>query len=971
MNFKSLMKKVSIVLVCLMMFSFCSPKVAKAAGEGEDGIGGKLLNPVMSLVVSLGDGIMSLIQRVVAGIENTFTEVSTVEQNQAWYEKTWNWIKDKWGYIAGATLIIVGVAIAAFTGGLGSGATVILAKIGAGLIFAAAASGAAACVVYQYDTNLKSGQLPDKLVLPTYSITVKNIFSNQIPLLDVDFFNPSDNKTIKYVDNDGNTQTAELFSTAGKLQKTISKWYKRLRDIAVVALLSILVYIGIRILISSTSNDKAKYKQMIVDWIVALCLLFTMQYIMSFSNILADKIIELASSINTNTYDTNEIKSKVNANPEKIQEGFETFTISDETTVNNIYKLFVETWAEENGKEESAAPMYKFFINDDSGKRTFVWPAEDEMAQVRMRMQILYNGGQTWESIGYKIIYAVLVVFTCTFLFTYVRRVLYMAFLTMIAPLVAMTYPLDKINDGKAQAFDKWIKEYIFNLLIQPMHLVLYTVLIGSAMDLASTNIIYVVCALGFMIPAEKLLRSFFGFEKAHTPGLLAGPAGAAMMMSGMNKLLGRGPKGGRDNYGKGGNSNSEKDDDKVKTHKSFDTDEAFGGKALSDKNDNSKQEEDSSISLDENGEEDSRVNLDENSEEEKTDLQKMSDADYEDNWLGADNNEIQTLEANARDAYGDGEGMKYTDEEMEGILRDSGYSDEEIAEYMKDYNKDDSNDNLDENIQQESQPDTNAANKDNEEDQNYKSKGSIKKAITRAGRMYSDGMGNKIANKVNNAHLGRRAIRIAGGAALGAAAGTVGVVAGIASGDPSKAFQYTTAGIAAGYKAGSGVGNKIANIPKSLSVEGVGKKFKEEYYGKKVYQDKQIEKATKEKQHDLELKYKLEDEYGKEIAKKYMKNFIPEVTKYGIDDNKTIAAMIEMQEKKGYTEKETIAAALISERDLDGRDYNTRSGKTKKEFSDTIRKRGEERSLKGDNLNNFVNKQIEAVKDLDNIRYK
>ena len=184
----SLIKKVSIVLVCVMVFSFCAPVVARAAGDGDEGLGGKLLNPVMSLVVSLGDGIMSLVQRTVAGIQNTFTEISTIDEDAAWYEKAWEWIKDKWGYIAGAVLIIVGVGVAAFTGGLGTGATVILAKMGATLIFAAAASGAAACVVYQYNTNINSGQLPNTLVLPSHSITTKNIFSNQIPLLDVDFF---------------------------------------------------------------------------------------------------------------------------------------------------------------------------------------------------------------------------------------------------------------------------------------------------------------------------------------------------------------------------------------------------------------------------------------------------------------------------------------------------------------------------------------------------------------------------------------------------------------------------------------------------------------------------------------------------------------------------------------------------------------------------------------------------------------
>ena len=48
-----------------------------------------------------------------------------------------------------------------------------------------------------------------------------------------------------------------------KLQSSISTWYKTLRLIAIVGLLSVLVYVGIRILISSTGQEKAKYKKML------------------------------------------------------------------------------------------------------------------------------------------------------------------------------------------------------------------------------------------------------------------------------------------------------------------------------------------------------------------------------------------------------------------------------------------------------------------------------------------------------------------------------------------------------------------------------------------------------------------------------------------------------------------------------------------------------------------------------------
>ena len=93
------------------------------------------------------------------------------------------------------------------------------------------------------------------------------------------------------------------------------------------------------------------------------------------------------------------------------------------------------------------------------------------------------------------------------------------------------------MGDGKSQAFDLWLKEYIFNLLIQPFHLLLYTVLISSAFDLAGNNIIYCLIAIGFMTPAEKFLRKMFGFDKTTTAGFLSGAAGAAVAMSAVQKI--------------------------------------------------------------------------------------------------------------------------------------------------------------------------------------------------------------------------------------------------------------------------------------------------------------------------------------------------------------------------------------------------------------------------------------------------
>lgn len=364
-------------------------------------------------------------------------------------------------------------------------------------------------------------------------------------------FMPSYTYDIYKIESSSQTYYA---STAYNLRPIIANWYNILRDISIVGMLSILVYVGIRIMLSSTAGDKAKYKQLLVDWVVAICLLFLMQYIMSFSNIAVKKVTSVIQSAVVSTTESDKLsENEKKAAKEKgkldgdvaVTRGTQLFEIEDKELVNKAYQILVE----ENKTDTKYNDLFK--------NGNLYWPTNNFTEQARMLAQLTDKDDDAtnyaYASIGYKIIYIVLVLYTLIFTWTYVKRVVYMAFLTMIAPLVALTYPIDKMNDRKAQAFNMWFKEYIFNLLIQPLHLILYMVLIGSAMTFASQNLIYAVVAIGFMTPAEKLMRKFFGFEKAGTPGMFAGPAGAALMMGGINKLLrpphppkgGGGPSGG------------------------------------------------------------------------------------------------------------------------------------------------------------------------------------------------------------------------------------------------------------------------------------------------------------------------------------------------------------------------------------------------------------------------------------------
>lgn len=318
--------------------------------------------------------------------------------------------------------------------------------------------------------------------IPTATYSPEQIFSGNVAGLNVNFFNPGEEKNVELI----NGKTVD-FNSATTLQGTIASWYVALRNLTVVVLLSVLVYVGIRIIISSTASDKAKYKKMLGDWVIALCLVFCLHYIMSFTLTITDSICSAIGG-----------------------DGTDTIAIEVE------------------------------------GKGTFT---TNLLGAARFKTQYDDFG----QKIAYLIMYLALVIYTVIFTWFYLKRLLMMAFLTMIAPVVALTYPIDKISDGKAQAFDSWLKEYVFNALIQPFHLIIYTVFVGTAMDLASTNIIYTIAALGFILPAEKILRKFFGFDKA---GATLGTLGALGLGSKASKLLG-GSKGGKKGISGGGTSGS------------------------------------------------------------------------------------------------------------------------------------------------------------------------------------------------------------------------------------------------------------------------------------------------------------------------------------------------------------------------------------------------------------------------------
>ena len=315
---------------------------------------------------------------------------------------------------------------------------------------------------------------------PNIQYTPEEIFSGKIDILSIDFIS---GKNIDGTENQNRDWKA--------IRNVISQWYQVLRMIAIIGLLSVLIYTGIKIMLSANAKDKAKYKEWIINWFMAVAILFAMQFIMAF-------IIAV----------TGEISKLISGSSQGI--------------------LII------NGDKESATNL---------------------MGLVRYMIQ----SKSFYKKIAYEVMYIALIVYTIKFTILYLKRVLNMAFLTLISPIVALTYPIDKINDGRAQGFDMWIKEYIFNALLQPMHLIMYYILVGSAVTIAATNPIYGIVVLMFLTEAEKLLKRIFGFDKASggTVGGMAGAFAAGAIASNIKNIarMSKLPSG---NAGKGGAGNAD-----------------------------------------------------------------------------------------------------------------------------------------------------------------------------------------------------------------------------------------------------------------------------------------------------------------------------------------------------------------------------------------------------------------------------
>ena len=209
-----------------------------------------------------------------------------------------------------------------------------------------------------------------------------------------------------------------------QIKKVVATWYYVMRLLSAAVLLIILIGIGIKMGLSTIASEKAVYKRMLIDWVAGAVLVFAIHYIMIFvifiNTALVNTVKESANSIN---------KVQMMQMAEKSDSNIE---YTDDELEINIY----------------------------------------EAVRTRAYDPKLMNG------MTGMIMYMTLVYFAIRYSIVYLKRLLTLIVLTLMAPAVGVSYAIQKVFSGKSQSLTNWGTEYTMNVLIQTVHAIIYSVFI-------------------------------------------------------------------------------------------------------------------------------------------------------------------------------------------------------------------------------------------------------------------------------------------------------------------------------------------------------------------------------------------------------------------------------------------------------------------------------------------------------------
>lgn len=138
--------------------------------------------------------------------------------------------------------------------------------------------------------------------------------------------------------------------------------------------------------------------------------------------------------------------------------------------------------------------LSKNYENQIVGKMIDVWDSKESI----------------WSILLYFLTYVIMVGYEIYFFLKYFKRLLTMGFLVIISPLITVTYAIDKVDDGKAQAYTTWISLFMSNTFMQAVHALMYAIFVFSASSIAEkAPMIAIIFFIG-ILKGEEIFKKLF-----------------------------------------------------------------------------------------------------------------------------------------------------------------------------------------------------------------------------------------------------------------------------------------------------------------------------------------------------------------------------------------------------------------------------------------------------------------------------
>ena len=316
----------------------------------------------------------------------------------------------------------------------------------------------------------------------------------QFPTIDGCIFNTESFFKLSFFD-------ANPSGTAAAIQSMLSAVYNAFRYLVTAAYIVILVYLAIRMMLSSIGRQKAHYKELFKHWLVGLLILFSFHWVMAFiiwiSNVITDIFANLSVSLLGNASYVAPVKFDSGSHP----------------ITNFVFSRI----------HFAVAPVLGIL---------------DPL--LRPLLLMIFFGS------------------VLSIIITYFKRLFTISILILTFPLVALSYVFDKIGDRKAQTLAIWLKEFTVNVMLQPIHALILTfisVLFSTGISgkgLFAPNLIGAVMslfALRLIPTGEELLKKLFQINSSMGPGsqgIAGSMARAGMALGGAQKVFGALGKAGK-----------------------------------------------------------------------------------------------------------------------------------------------------------------------------------------------------------------------------------------------------------------------------------------------------------------------------------------------------------------------------------------------------------------------------------------